>query len=45
MLNINANLKLNNKQRKIVFSNPEHFDKNEINNMLKTKDFGCFELF
>ncbi len=24
---------------------PKYFDKNEINEMLKTKDFGCFELF
>ncbi len=24
---------------------PKYFDKNEIDEMLKTKDFGCFELF
>jgi hypothetical protein len=24
---------------------PKYFDKNETNEMLKTKDFGCFELF
>ncbi len=24
---------------------PKYFDKNEINEMLKTKNFGCFELF